>query len=164
MKPARESASSRPKPCASLKKPHGSCSFAAPCWPSQEENRQWSEINFSLINPPVRALCFGLATWVQSSHPASLRPSPIPGANPVLTHKLFCSLPLSAAVRQFWCHDRLYEWSGLRIQLEVHRQRHRICRWLVTACLDSLSSPHFHGLGLPRPEDSQGRACCMEVE
>ena len=31
MKPARESASSRPKPCASLKKHHESCPFAAPC-------------------------------------------------------------------------------------------------------------------------------------
>ena len=31
MKPAREPASSRPKPCASLKKPHESCPFAAPC-------------------------------------------------------------------------------------------------------------------------------------
>ena len=29
MKPAREPASSRPKPCASLKKPHASCPFAA---------------------------------------------------------------------------------------------------------------------------------------
>ena len=31
VKPACESASSRPKPCASLKKPHESCPFAAPC-------------------------------------------------------------------------------------------------------------------------------------
>ena len=34
MKPAREPASSRPKPCASLKKPHKPCPFAAPCRPS----------------------------------------------------------------------------------------------------------------------------------
>ena len=34
VKPAREPASSRPKPCASLKKLHESCPFAAPCWPS----------------------------------------------------------------------------------------------------------------------------------
>ena len=34
VKPAREPASSRPKPCASLKKPHESCPLAAPCWPS----------------------------------------------------------------------------------------------------------------------------------
>ena len=33
MKPAREPASSRPTPCASLKKPHESCPFAAPCGP-----------------------------------------------------------------------------------------------------------------------------------
>ena len=34
VKPAREPASTPPKPCASLKKPHESCPFAAPCWPS----------------------------------------------------------------------------------------------------------------------------------
>ena len=38
VKPAREPASSRPKPCASLKKPHGSCPFAAPCGPRGNKN------------------------------------------------------------------------------------------------------------------------------
>ena len=38
MKPAREPASSRPKPCASLKKPHESCPFAAPCGPRRKKN------------------------------------------------------------------------------------------------------------------------------
>ena len=38
MKPARESASSRPKPCASLTKPHESCPFAAPCGPRRKKN------------------------------------------------------------------------------------------------------------------------------
>ena len=38
MKPAREPASSRPKPCASLKKPHESCPFAAPCGPRGKKN------------------------------------------------------------------------------------------------------------------------------
>ena len=38
MKPAREPASSRPKPCASLKKPHKSCPFAAPCGPLRKKN------------------------------------------------------------------------------------------------------------------------------
>ena len=101
MEPVREPASSRPKPCSSLKKPHGCCPFAAPCWPSQEENRPWSEISFSLRNLPVRVLYFGLATWVQPSHPASPRLSSVPGANLVITHRLLSSLPLSAAVRQF---------------------------------------------------------------
>ena len=55
MKPAREPASTRPKPCASLKTPQESCLFAAPCWPSKEENRPWSEISFPLRTPPVRA-------------------------------------------------------------------------------------------------------------
>ena len=31
---AHEPASSLPKPCATLKTPHESCPFAAPCWPS----------------------------------------------------------------------------------------------------------------------------------
>ena len=38
MKPAREPASSRPKPCAPLKKPHGSCLFAAPRGPRRKKN------------------------------------------------------------------------------------------------------------------------------
>ena len=38
MKPAREPASSRPKPCASLKKPQESCPFAAPCGPRRKKN------------------------------------------------------------------------------------------------------------------------------
>ena len=38
VKPAREPASSRPKPCASLKKPHESCPFAAPCGPRRKKN------------------------------------------------------------------------------------------------------------------------------
>ena len=48
--------------------------------------------------------------------------------NLVLTHRLLSSFPLSAAVRQVWCHDRWYERSDLWIQLRVHRQRHRLCR------------------------------------
>ena len=38
VKPAREPASSRPEPCASLKKPHESCPFAAPCGPRRKKN------------------------------------------------------------------------------------------------------------------------------
>ena len=37
MKPAREPASSRPKPCVSLKKPHESCPFATPCDPRRKK-------------------------------------------------------------------------------------------------------------------------------
>ena len=38
MKPVHEPASSRPKPCASLKKPHESCPCAAPCGPRRKKN------------------------------------------------------------------------------------------------------------------------------
>ena len=37
VKPAREPASSRPKPCAPLKKPHESCPFAASCGPHRKK-------------------------------------------------------------------------------------------------------------------------------
>ena len=40
MKPAREPASSHPKPCASLKKPHESCPFAAPCGPRRKKKKR----------------------------------------------------------------------------------------------------------------------------
>ena len=55
MEPAREPASSRPKPCESLKKPHESCPFAAPCGPRLKKKRPWSDMSFSLRNLPVRA-------------------------------------------------------------------------------------------------------------
>ena len=44
MKPTREPASSRSKPCASLKKPHESCPFAVPCYScrKKEDPRQTS--------------------------------------------------------------------------------------------------------------------------
>ena len=38
VKPARKPACSRPKPCASLKKPHEFYPFAAPCGPRRKKN------------------------------------------------------------------------------------------------------------------------------
>ena len=38
VKPAREPAFGHPKPCASLKNPHESCPFAAPCGPRRKKN------------------------------------------------------------------------------------------------------------------------------
>ena len=55
MKLAREPASSRPKPCTSLKKSQESCPFAAPCGPRRKKKKHGSDISFSLINLPVRA-------------------------------------------------------------------------------------------------------------
>ena len=55
VKPLREPASSRPKPCASsLEKPREYCPFATPGWPSQEEKQSWREISFALGNLTVR--------------------------------------------------------------------------------------------------------------
>ena len=48
VKPAREPASSRPKPCASLKKPHEPCSFAAPCGPRRKKNDRGQRSAFLL--------------------------------------------------------------------------------------------------------------------
>ena len=55
MKPAREPASSCPMPCASLKKPHETCPFAAPCGPRREKNDLGQTPSFPLRNLPVRA-------------------------------------------------------------------------------------------------------------
>ena len=38
MRPAHEPASSRPKPCVSLQKPHEYCPFTAPCGPRRKKN------------------------------------------------------------------------------------------------------------------------------
>ena len=78
---------------------------------------------------PVLVLYFGLTTWVQPSQPASLRSSYVSRANLVLNHRLLSSSPLSAAVRQLWCHGRWYERSDLWIQLAMHRRYHRLYRY-----------------------------------
>ena len=89
MKPAREPASSRPKPCASVKKPHESCPFAAPCGPRRKKNddRPWSDMSFSLRNLPVQA-CDSRAQGF--SPPLARRRSscPPPSPNLVRTHPI----------------------------------------------------------------------------
>ena len=87
MKAACEPASSRAKPCASLKKPHESCPFAAPCWPSWEENIPWSAISFSLRNLPIRAFDSRAQGF---STPLARRQSscPPPSPNLVRTHPI----------------------------------------------------------------------------
>ena len=55
MKPAREPASSRPKPFASLKKPHEPCPFAAPCGSRRKKMTVARHRSFSLRNLAVQA-------------------------------------------------------------------------------------------------------------
>ena len=165
MKPAREPASSRPKPCASLKNPTIFARSPLLVGPRRKENRS-IVVRKQLFpqKPPASHLVFcprdvGSA---EPSHPASPHPPSVPGANLVLTHRLLSPLPLSAAVRQFvWCHGRWYELSGLWIQLTE--------RTLSTTSdnmplagpsmpgLLTVSSHFPHGLGPPRPGGSQGR-------
>ena len=54
MKPAREPASSSPRPCASLKKPHESCPFAAPCGPRRKKNDRGQRSAFPQKPPGSR--------------------------------------------------------------------------------------------------------------
>ena len=56
VKPAREAASSRPKPCASLKKPHESCPFAAPCGPRRKKNDRGQTSAFPSETSPFAPL------------------------------------------------------------------------------------------------------------
>ena len=51
MQPAREPASTRQKPCASLKKPHESCPFAAPCGPRRKKNDRGQRSAFPSETP-----------------------------------------------------------------------------------------------------------------
>ena len=81
MKPARKPASSRSKPCASLKKRHESFPFAAPCSPSQKEKRPWSDISFSLRNLPV---CVFVSRAQGFSTPLARRRSSCPPPSPNL--------------------------------------------------------------------------------
>ena len=83
LKPAREPAYSRPKPCASLEKPHESCPFAAPCWPLDQ-----TVVRDQLFpqKPP------GLRTGVQHSPGSSTIELPSPNLvriNPIERHHAF---------------------------------------------------------------------------
>ena len=85
MKLAREPASSRPKPCASLKKPHESCPFAAPCGPRRKKNDRGQRSAFpsetSRFAPLILAHRGSALSWRRSSCPP---PSP----NLVRTHPI----------------------------------------------------------------------------
>ena len=70
MKPAREPASSRPKPCAFLKKPHESCPFAAPCGPRRKKNvLGLASIGAVSMKKIYEYLSWGGCVCVFSSHP-----------------------------------------------------------------------------------------------
>ena len=86
MKPAREPASSRPKPCAPLKAPR-ILSVRRSLWPSKEEKCQWPDMSFSLRNLPVRA--FDSRAQGFSPSLARQRSScPPPSPNLVRTHPI----------------------------------------------------------------------------
>ena len=86
MKPAREPASSRPKPCASLKKPRESCPFAAPFGHRRKKNDRGQRSAF-----PSETSRFALAFDSRAkgfSPPLARRRSscPPPSPNLVRTH------------------------------------------------------------------------------
>ena len=95
MKPEREPASSRPKPCASLKKPHDSCPFAAPCGPRRKKNDRGQRSAFpsetSRFKPAGDSRAQGF------SPPLARRRSscPPPSPNLVRTHPIDHYLPCS---------------------------------------------------------------------
>ena len=96
MKPAREPVSSRPKPCVSLKKPHASCPFAAPCGPRRKKNDRGQRSVAFPQKPPGSRFRFS-RTGVQPSlvnDRAALRLRP----NLVRTHLIENSIRLSATV------------------------------------------------------------------
>ena len=82
MKPAREPASSCLKPCASLKKPHESCPFAAPSGPRRKKKNVVRHSFFSLRNLPVRAFFYSRAQGF--SPPLARRRSSCPPPAPIL--------------------------------------------------------------------------------
>ena len=86
MKPAREPASSRPKPCAFLKKPHESCPFAAPCGPRRKKNDRGQRSAFpsetSRFKPVILAHRGSALPWLERSS------CPPPSPNLVRTHPI----------------------------------------------------------------------------
>ena len=76
VKPAREPASSRPKPSASLKNPHESCPLAAPCGPRRKKNDRGQTSAFpsetSRFKPVILAHRGSGLPWLVDD-PAALR-------------------------------------------------------------------------------------------
>ena len=121
MKPAREPASSRPKPRASLKKPHGSCRFAAPCGPRR---KKMIVVRHQLVlqKPPGSRLWFS-RTGVQPSPGSSTIELPSAfaesGAYPpdreLPGSPRQCSLPLacrhSPEGYQNWSSEEAHTWE-----------------------------------------------------
>ena len=88
MKPAREPAPSRPKPCTSLKKPHESCPFAVPCGPRSRKKKNVSDISFSLRNLPGHAFDYTRAQGFSTPLARRRSSCPPPSPNPVRTHPI----------------------------------------------------------------------------
>ena len=87
MKPAREPVSSRPKPCASLRKPHESCPFAAPYGPRAKKNYRRQTSAFPSETSPVHAF----DSRAQGFSPPLARrrsSSPPPSPNLARTHPI----------------------------------------------------------------------------
>ena len=88
MKPAREPASSPSKPCVSLKKPHESCPFAAPCGPRRKKNDRGQRSAFpsetSRFKPVILAHRGSALPWLVRQRSSCSPPSP----NLVHTHPI----------------------------------------------------------------------------
>ena len=108
MKPAREPASSRPKPCASLKKPHESCPFAAPCGPRRKKKYRSQKSAFpsetSRFAPLILAHRGSALPWLVDDRAAlrlrriwcvPTRLSAYPPDRALLGSPRQCSLPLA---------------------------------------------------------------------
>ena len=83
MKPAREPASSSPRPFASLKNPHETCPFAAPCGPRRKKNDRGQRLAFPQ-KPPGSRFRFS-RTGVQPSTGSSMTELPSAFADLVRT-------------------------------------------------------------------------------
>ena len=85
MKPARGPTSGRPKPCASLKNPHESCPFVAPCGPRRKKNDRGQRSAF----PSETSRSAPLILAHRGSAGARLRSNcPPPSPNLVRTHPI----------------------------------------------------------------------------
>ena len=112
---------------------------------------------FSPFPCPRSCLTFWFCGVGSAVPPRVVLPSSVSGANLVLTHRLLSSLPLSAAVRLFWCHNRWYERSDSWIQLAVHRRCHWLCCYdHSTPGLLTVSSLTSTGWGPARQGGSRG--------
>ena len=147
MKPAREPASSRPKPCASLKKPHESCPFATPCGPRRKKNDRGQRSAF-----PSETSRFAL--WILAH-----RGSALPGSSMIELPSAFAEFGADPTDKELPGSPRQ---CSLPLACRHPPEGHQVgARKRRTPENIILSQPYCRRVSTDRPKSRKQPICCI---